>query len=245
MNTKGDNYLYAASIDSDGNAWVAGHYLIYCPTGGGICTQQPYILQWNGTKFARVSIPDTNSYTTITSISAQSPTNRWVAGSETDSVTRQNQSLLLHWNGVEWLKDPFKLPNIHLTGIYATATQAWAVGTESGTWKPIILHNNNGLWKQVTISQFPANMRLNAVSGSGDNDVWVVGYYKYNSYYTTPYLLHWNGNVWSFYDSNVENRQTAITSISVLPNGQAWLGGSNRSPSNTADSKPLVHQFGR
>jgi hypothetical protein len=116
---------------------------------------------------------------------------------------------------------------------------------ESGTWKPIILNYKNNTWEQVQLPQVPADMRLTAVSGSSDNDVWVAGYYKYNSYYTTPYLLHWNGNVWSFYDSKVQNRLSVITSIAVLPNGQAFLGGSNRSASNTADSKPLVHQFGK
>jgi hypothetical protein len=91
-----------------------------------------------------------------------------------------------------------------LYGVTTTSdSNAWAVGysnaAANGTGaKAVIDHWNGSAWSQVTApSTGYSTNTLAAVSSSGTDDAWAVGYSERSRGSFIPLAIHWNGTAWS------------------------------------------------
>ncbi|MCF2530936.1 hypothetical protein [Yinghuangia soli] len=116
--------------------------------------------------------------------------------------------LATRWDGRQWASDHVQLPpgstEARLDGIAAVGPRdAWAVGTwfvatpSGGVPRQFIAHWDGTSWQPVDADGFGPAGGLTAVSASGPDDVWAVGY-GYNAaggLKTT--VRHFDGTAWS------------------------------------------------
>ena len=133
----------------------------------------------------------------------------------------------LHWDGVSWTRqDDGPLADIRRASA-SSPEDAWAIGTETCTYKPAILqHWDGSTWQRKTIPGVPDDASMNAVEARSPTDAWVGGA-------TTEggWLEHWNGIDWSPADVG---KITSITHVSVDAANDGWLTGSTPSARGTA-----------
>lgn len=134
---RGDGVLFGVAATSARNAWAVGQ----------LDSAAPLILQWNGTTWRHVQLPDTGR-ATLYSVAATSARNAWAIGPGKNLV-------FLQWNGVDWQQTPSPTP---LTNglYYAVAAisphDAWAVGTTSAyDFQTLIAHWNGIAWQQAPV----------------------------------------------------------------------------------------------
>jgi hypothetical protein len=130
--------------------------------------------------------------------------------------------------------------NANLSGVSAPSdTDAWAVGTSNGAKntglgsKPLIDHWNGNAWSQATAPAIPGSVNLGAVSSSGANDAWAVGYYRIQRYTFYPLAIQWNGTAWA----------TSASATSALPGDTYLTGVTDISPTDAyaiGDNSPLA-----
>lgn len=198
--------LLGVSAVSDADAWAVGTENGAAATGIGA---KALIENWNGTAWTQVSAPATAGNTaSLRSVSASGPADAWAAGFT--SVNRSGyQPLALHWNGTAWASSPSAAsalpPGTSLVGVAdMSASDAYAIGDNSGLATGELEHWNGTTWSQVTLPQPTSNglpTTLNTISASGPDDVWIVGSYMIqvsatNVRYET-YSLHFDGTAWS------------------------------------------------
>ena len=89
--------LNAVAAVSAHNIWAVG----YSISGSG---EQPLIEHWDGTKWS--ILPSPNSGPTaddaLDGVTAISPNNVWAVGSNMNTGSTPGQSLIEHWDGVQW-----------------------------------------------------------------------------------------------------------------------------------------------
>jgi hypothetical protein len=165
---------------------------------------------WNGSGWSEVPSP-AGACCTLNAVSAASASDVIAVGNDypapSPGVPGGPLPIAVRWNGSSWSRTavPSGLQGESLNDVAALSpTDAWAVGvgTTSGT---LALHWNGSAWSRVP-SPNPATidfrLRVNAVSGTSANDVWIVGGQrgpKRPGYSGTnlPYVLHWNGSAWT------------------------------------------------
>ena len=135
--------------------------------------------------------------------------------------------------------------NANLSGVSAPSdTDAWAVGTSNGAKntglgsKPLIDHWNGSAWSQATAPTIPGSVNLGAVSSSGANDAWAVGYYRIQRYTFYPLAIQWNGTAWATSAS-----ATSASATSALPGDTYLTGVTDISPTDAyaiGDNSPLA-----
>jgi hypothetical protein len=119
--------------------------------------------------------------------------------------------------------------NAFLSGVAAQSdTNAWAVGASNGRAytglgsKALIDHWNGSAWSQATAPTISGSADLYAVSSSGANDAWAVGYYRIQRYTFYPLALQWNGSAWS----------VSASATSALPGDTVLQGVTDISPTD-------------
>jgi hypothetical protein len=120
-----DNVLSEVAATSPTNAWAVGYYV------DGAGHFRTLVLHWNGTGWTRKPSPNvgTNS-NSLYAVSAISATDAWAVGYYYDDEGIY-RSLVLHWNGTAWKRQPSPTAGADdvLQGVAATSsTDAWAVG---------------------------------------------------------------------------------------------------------------------
>jgi hypothetical protein len=180
------------------NAWAVGSY--YNGTA-----DRTLIEHWNGRRWKVRASPNVGATysNALGSVVATSPTNAWAVGSYMNFDRDADETLILHWNGTSWRRQPSPNPagTCHLCenvlgGVAATSrTNAWAVGDANG--RTLILHWNGRAWRrQPSPSPGTGDNRLSEVVATSPTNAWAVGAYFNND---TPYrtlILHWNGTAW-------------------------------------------------
>jgi hypothetical protein len=214
--------LSAVSTISATDAWAIG----FGERGEANVT---FVEHWNGTKWMHVpnpEIPGASGPTIVAGLSAISPTDVWLSAAwQNRQGVDQNASA--RWNGSSWRI--YKLPDRGSgdndpTGIDAvSAHDVWMVGRAFGSDAgPVIEHFDGKTWTLVQ----PAvcdGCTLEAVSGSGADDVWAVGLDGLSTY-----TEHWDGSVWSTIPSPpIGGSQEAhvahtVNSVSDVSSDDAW-----------------------
>jgi hypothetical protein len=208
-----DEELWDVSEISPNNVWVAGEKV---DMGGG--TVHDVIQHWDGSTWT--STPSRGNG--ISGIEAIGNDDVWAVGN----------LKIHHWDGTSWHNSPFEAPPSSrfssFDDVFALASNdVWAVGTYQDTnfhYLTLAEHWDGKRWSYVkTAAPAGGDSELAAVSGSGPDDVWVVGGRIYNS---QTLAEHWDGTSWHrvHLPSNDGNNSLLLGIATVSPN-DAWAVG--------------------
>ena len=159
----------------------------------------------------------------LSAISGTGPSDLWSVGGFYPSPSTAQQTLVEHWNGLQWSVTPS--PNLPaspigvgdvLDGVVAVSpSDTWAVGNAGIALYPsspadvaypgtgTLIENWNGsAWGIVAAPDLTPDDELSAVSATGPDDVWAVG----TAFdlptgliqgVSVPLVEHWDGSQWS------------------------------------------------
>ena len=141
--------LNAVSVLSSSDAWAVG--------------ESPTVLHWNGTSWAKITIPGLSAGVSVSAVDALSPSDVWAAGLAPEKVFAVENTLIVHWNGTAWKRVPspgsFDTNNVipSLSSVSMdSATDGWAVGgvfaKRSNAVTDLALHWDGIRWQRVTTS---------------------------------------------------------------------------------------------
>lgn len=245
------NYLSGVSAHSATDAWAAG---VYENDANGV--HRTLILHWNGTAWSRIKSPNPSSVNNfLASVSASSANDAWAVGSQVDAVTRNNRTLILHWDGTAWsrVKSPSPSSSNNLpSGVSAdSATDAWVVGNyvsdTTGYFRTLILHWDGTVWSRIK-SPNPSSSHniLVGVSAVSATDAWAVGIYvNTTTVLDRALILHWNGAVWSRVKSpNPDAGHKTLSGVSADSATDAWAVGSFVGATTGKDRTLISHWDG-
>jgi hypothetical protein len=199
-----ENSLTAVSTLSAKAAWAVGSYNSTGPN-------RTLILAWNGARWSRVRSPNPSSGDDeLFGVVAVSPSNVWAVGSELDTSTSEEETLVLHWNGKRWTRDkapPAASLGTRLNGVAATSPRnVWAVGQyhNSSTLadEPLVLHWNGKSWTESILRTPEFGLEeLEGVATTSAGNAWAVGIGPCvgGSVSCPSHTLtyHWHGTTWS------------------------------------------------
>jgi len=189
------------------------------------------IEHWTDGSWAVTPAPPLRSDARLFGVSAVSASNVWAVGYTTDATTDLAQTLILHWDGTSWTRQPSPTPagdNGLLLSVDAlSASDVWAVG-QSGNGPgevPMTLHWDGTGWTQRDVPA-PADgthQVFSTVSGASSSDVWALGS-TFGSP-STAVLYHWEGTAWAPRDlPPVANDE--LSSIDAVAANNLWVSGS-------------------
>jgi hypothetical protein len=175
---------------------------------------------------------------TLDALAMAGPSRGWAAGFTlaVGNGPPRFGPLLAAWDGRTWLRVVPRLgvASSRLDGLAArSATDAWAVGSVSAWPKdtsaqPLILHWNGRRWARVPAAPVPgyAYVELLSVAARSATDAWAVGEAQpATSLELHPVIEHWNGRRWRLMNNPEVPAGTALTSVTVAPDGQASAAG--------------------
>jgi hypothetical protein len=262
--------INAVSADSATDAWAVGSF-----TNATTKATETLTMHWTGTGWTAVSSPNAGGttssadVTTLTGVTAISPTNAWAVGSYVNPAGQARQTLILHWNGSAWSTAISPNPggtssstNLSaLTGVSADSpTDAWAVGNftspTTGASETLATHWNGTVWSLVA-SPNPGGTAagnsslLTGVSARTATDVWAVGNYTaVSTKAVETQVLHWNGTSWTTIaspspgGSTISTNRSTLSSVSADSATDAWAAGSFVSPTTHATLNLTEHWNG-
>jgi hypothetical protein len=198
---------------------------------------------WDGSTWSVVPSPNPSATDNfLWGVTTLATNNVWAVG-EFNATGGNQQTLFLQWNGTAWEQVPGDNsgPNgvqFFLRAVSAiSASEIWAVGNNSHT---LAEHWNGTSWSMVsTPNAGTGDNIVKAVSGSGSNDIWEVGYYAFGTWKQTL-IEHWNGIQWSIVPSpNTNNRLNELNGVVAISSSNAWAVGS-ASSGNALDQITLI-----
>lgn len=213
------------------DTWVAGT----SQAGPG----RPILMHWNGTTWASLTppAPPGTQATGIQHVSAASPTDVWLLGTDTGGTT--DGTFAAHWDGTAWSAIPVPRPastnqSWSLTDLLALGpADVWAVGgvydnQQVVTVAEVTLHWNGVSWQEVATPPLPNSAyspNLSHIGGVPGN-LWTVGAYWDTSANTSRVtVLRGDGTKWSAdTEPTVAN---ASGPVGVTPTGTVFLSGSD------------------
>jgi hypothetical protein len=186
-------------------------------------------------------------------VSLASPTDGWAVGAfdDDDAV---GHPLVEHWNGTAWTLGMAPQPSgrsAQLAGVdELSPSDVWAVGYSEGdsgvtSDLPLIEQWNGTSWSMAAGASLPAGASgvLNAIGGSGPDDLWAVGYMLSADQSQESLLIeHFNGTQWanvpfpsqeSACDSGLSDCFLDATAVAASAPGNAWLAGNVAQPNDT------------
>jgi hypothetical protein len=179
--------LTGISVVSPDDVWAVGQQ--GNPTQSTYAGDTPFIEHWNGSAWAVVPAPAAGQPSVLEAVSADSATDAWAVGYQTEAGTSTLVPLAEHWNGTAWRVAALPGGGKGLNGlasVYAAApNDVWA--SEGGPQYPdspgsspptVFLHWNGTVWSTVPEPVSPAyglGYEYTSIDGSGPGDVWAAG----------------------------------------------------------------------
>jgi hypothetical protein len=177
----------------------------------------------------------------ISAVSAVSPSDIWAVGSVLLANFRF-KTFIEHWDGTSWSQVESPNPGgtgNELSGVYASGPPTgWGVGRSSG--RPLLLRLANRAWHRVRLPTADADFEFYGISGTSDDDVWVVGDERQRNSSTTL-TMHWNGKHWTRVESPTKGTFADLNGVAAGPRGQTWAVGGH-SFKGSDDQRP-VHEL--
>ena len=189
---------------------------------------------WHVQRTADPGPPSQANDFVLDGVSAAGPSDAWAVG---QIGLGPMLPLAERWNGTAWQNVAVPLPSGvtqgSLRGIDDLApNDAWAVGRQvspvGGDSLTLIEHWNGSQWA-VVASPNPetgpgAADELTAVSGTGPDDLWAVGFYSDGQTFNAMLFEHWDGSTWTFVPppSVGEMFANAVTAVSA---SDVWAVG--------------------
>ncbi len=219
--------LYGVAVVSANDVWAVGFY-------SSNSAAQTLIEHWDGIQWSIVASPNGPSGGSfLKDVAAASPNDVWAVG-YWGSFTLASQTLIEHWDGIQWSIVPS--PNLgtdanSLMGIAAAgSSDIWAVGFSGqnlGHDETMTMHWNGSLWSIVPSPNPGSDYSiLYGVAVVSTNDVWAVGSYV-NGPLNQTLTEHWNGTVWSAVSSPnpFGSYGSSLTAVVVVSTNDVWAVG--------------------
>lgn len=205
------NELQSVAAVSPGDAWAAGSW------GDGAL-----VMHWNGSKWSRVTVPGQSGFS-LTEVRASSAANVWLFGADNNG----ENGTILRWNGSSWQDVPLPAGVIPNAAAVLSVSDVWISGPEtctgSGSNEPCqtaLYHWNGSAWDAPDY----VPTQVNAMSGSGARNVWLVGESRVSTV-TENYTLaayRWNGSAWVA-PSMPEPRSGGAPDVTAQSSANVWL----------------------
>ncbi len=196
------------------NVYAVGRYSKYSQ----VSSPDTFMIHWDGNTWEHIVTPGQSSFGAqgfvFEAVVAIDESNVWFGGQGWDPEVKAGQpaNLLVHYNGSEF--EEFYLPLLgnseHKIRDMAALSNSdvWAVGAHgraSAIGRMHVTHWNGSDWSYLDMPEIGINENLNAVAAIATDDVWVSGSYAFvneqNQLEYVPLFLHWDGSVWSQYQS--------------------------------------------
>ena len=229
--------LASVSLGPNGQALGAGYTCGEC--GMRAETNEPLIVEQNGSAWSRVAVPGNGNWSRLTSISVTKTDTIYAVGytchAHCGTTAEIDRPLILTWRGRGWTR--FVYPSslsgsTRLTGVTVTTTGTiFAIGYtclancaagSSEIDRPFILRSNGSRWWEVNSPNTPHHGVLWAVSTKPGGNAWAAG-----ATCTTvckTLILHWDGSLWSQVKSPSPRHNAYLYAISMTATG-GWASG--------------------
>jgi hypothetical protein len=190
---------------------------------------------WNGSGWStgQFEIPMVRGQPTpnfeIDALEGVSSTDLWAVGKVTGY-----RPLIEHFDGVHWRTVPDQtLKAIVIQGVHAISSiDVWGVGYASDVTQHLrtfAAHWNGVAWAPVPTPNFDGRSGdsnvLQAVSGSGPNDVWAVGAVEDGQGNFSLLAEHWNGTSWSIVRRPTIMGSGLLNAVADLSPNDVWAVG--------------------
>ncbi|HZT31921.1 MAG TPA: hypothetical protein VFA33_18675 [Bryobacteraceae bacterium] len=238
LSTHGNNALNGVIALSPTNAYAVGYQ---AASNGAVLT---LVEHWDGTQWSVMPSPNANpNGNQLNAVSAASPTDIWAVGSQVDQITNTNQTLVEHFDGVQWTVMPSPNPlhgdldqNI-LNGVVAVSpTDVTAVGFLLNTSIPnaltLVEHWDGAKWRvvpspNVSTAANDAN-HLNAVAAFSASDIYAVGWFEDAATVGQHHTLieRFDGSAWRIIASPTAGAAQHLNGVFALAGTRnAWVAG--------------------
>jgi hypothetical protein len=213
------NSIGSIRCPADNDCWAVGA----AGTVQTSFTQLNEVLHWDGSTWARVTVPQpggtaNGDFNDLIGLTCTSSANCWAAGfygsTSGNGTTFLNQ--ILHWDGTSWAEATVPQPGgtstgatQEITGAFCTSSSnCWAVGSYGGTSGGVgytaneALQWNGSTWAQVTTPDPGGTAaddfnRLDVVHCATPSVCWAVGSAQVTGGPELNQALRWNGSTWS------------------------------------------------
>jgi hypothetical protein len=182
---------------------------------------------------ARAGVHPAAASEQLLNVTATSPDNAWITGLITSTSGTSVRSVVMHWNGTAW--SPTPIPDPATSRVVATAStsagDAWSVGSSCRGYceheEALILHWNGKAWAKVAVPNPPQHMNgLSSVSVLSASDAWAAGgSCPVNTQDCAPFILHWNGTVWSRVAAPTVGADDALHAVAATSGANVWAVG--------------------
>ena len=179
--------------------------------------------------------PAVVSDVSLDGVSAASTTDAWAVG--TDEVT-EDRPLAEHFNGTTWARTTVPLPSGVPQGEFNGTDDlgpgnAWAVGdTENADGldqRTLIEHWTGSAWAVVPSPNPETGSGttdvLTAISGTGPDNLWAVGYFSDGATFIALLFEHWNGTAWKFVAPPSESGFQFADGVTAISPDDVWVVG--------------------
>ena len=228
----GSNRINSVSAVSARDAWLVGDF---DPAIGGIVTGH-----WDGTEWRTVAVPlpDKAYSGGLLSVSAHASDDVWAAGWAEILDSREpdpdkpggwidvthSESLLEHWNGKTWQREPAPDPTVALSTVTAVSrNDVWAAGNTNDD-QPALLHFDGRTWSTVPAPRYAGRYgEFNSLATNGPNDVWAIGRVLLDDNDRGHALVaHWDGHRWQQITTPADAGR--LWNAATVPGGIAVVG---------------------
>jgi hypothetical protein len=235
--------LSGVDAASPTDAWAVGNKYTSGP--------RTLILRWNARTRAWVKVPSPNpagrdgsaAPSSLNGVAVLTGTDAWAVGFAKSGPSRQQNTLIEHWDGSRWRVTRSPNPSRggcvsdELLGVAATSAATFAVGDYCGA--ALVLRLNDGQWQQVQVPgpATGASERLVSVAAN-DASAWAVG-----SIGSRMLILHWNGTTWTTQraPSTPGATSTRLASVTAASPSIAWAVGQAEYPDHV--KKLLIERW--
>ncbi len=246
-NAPPNSVLYGVSAVSPTDVWAVGS------SGSGYLSS--LVQHWDGVRWSVVPSPSTGDISVLSAISARAADDIWAVGQYVPTGSVTYQTLVEHWDGVQWVivPSPNRVSGNLLTGVQAFApNDVWAVGYDndyngSRYHRTLTMHWDGTQWSIVSSPNGPGQTDnyLYAVSGVASDDLWAVGYYISVSGQYRTLIEHWDGSSWTIMPSpNPGAELNYLYGVEALAPDNVWAVG-DYVDNNVRAYRTLVERYSR
>jgi hypothetical protein len=235
------NYLFGVSAVAPNDIWAVGSQSV------GFGFVRSFTMHWDGAEWTIVPAPHIGTASNrLNAVAAVASNDVWAVGIYNPSVSADDRTLTLHWNGTQW--SIVSSPNIgtwsnYLQGVVAlSSNEVWAVGHYYDWplyYKTLTMRWNGTQWSTVPSPNAGYDNELRGVAATSSSDIWAVG--RHVPSVDQPQVLHWDGSEWSVV-TTPPGTSGQLRAVAVAGPGEAWAVGDTY-PHPGQPARTLVERF--
>ncbi len=223
-------FLYGIAAVAANDIWAVGYIQV------GFSAQQPLAVHWDGSSWSLVVSPSTSpaNNDVLWTVRALSTNDLWAAGTSTDRVSGNYNTLIEHWDGSAWsiVSSPNPTGSIYnfIWGIEAvSANDIWVMGRAytGSSYPGLFEHWDGSSWSIVPSANEQSYTELYGAVAVSSADVWAVG--REGDGFNTNLTLveHWDGSAWSIapHPEPAGSTQSYLYAAKATSSNDLWTVG--------------------